>query len=228
MQGPVRWQMVRDEALRRIRSHEWPAGERIPDEVDLASELHCARATVNRALQDLADAGYLERRRRGGTRVPLNPVRKATFSIAILRQDIQERGQKPGYRLLSDNLQPTPDSVKALLGPNAPETMRHVTAVHLADDTPFCLEDRWLNPAALMPDISFDTMSANEWLVQNLGYAAGTFSFQAVRADAALATHLDCATGSALLTLERTTSDALPITAVRLIYAPGHRIDSAL
>jgi GntR family transcriptional regulator, histidine utilization repressor len=47
--------------------------------------LGCARATVNRALRDLAEAGLLERRRKGGTRVPLTPVRKATFEIAIIR-----------------------------------------------------------------------------------------------------------------------------------------------
>jgi GntR family histidine utilization transcriptional repressor len=43
--------------MRRIADGDWKPGELIPGEVDLADEFGCARATVNRALQDLADAG---------------------------------------------------------------------------------------------------------------------------------------------------------------------------
>ena len=45
----------------------------IPGEEALAREFGCARATVNRALRDLAEAGVLERRRKAGTRVALQP-----------------------------------------------------------------------------------------------------------------------------------------------------------
>ena len=104
------WQAARDEALRRIRARDWPPGSRIPDEADLAAEWGVARATVNRALRDLADAGYLDRRRKGGTRVPVTPVRMATFAISIIRHDIEARGQVPGYRLLSDRIAPVPEA----------------------------------------------------------------------------------------------------------------------
>jgi GntR family histidine utilization transcriptional repressor len=222
------WQAVRDEALRRIRARVWQPGDRIPDEADLATELGCARATVNRALRDLAEAGLLERRRRGGTRVPLTPVRKATFSIAIIRQDIEMRGQMPGYRLLSDAVQPVPAPVRARLGPDTPDTMRHVVALHLADGQPYCLEDRWLNPAVVAASVGFDTFSANEWLVQTQSFTAGDLSFHAVSADSALAARLGCEPGAALLAVDRTTRGDRPITAVRLIYAPGHWVETDL
>lgn len=226
--GPTGWQAVRDEALRRIRSREWPAGARIPDEADLARELGCARTTVNRALRDLAGAGLLERRRRGGTRVPLTPVRKAIFSITIIRQDIAARAQVPGYRLLSDALAEVPQAVRRALGAEAPPAMRHILALHLADGAPYCLEDRWLAPE-IAAGARFDTQSANEWLVQNVSFIAGSLSFQAIGAEPAQARALGCPTGAALLALERTTQgETGPITAVRLLYAPGHRVETDL
>lgn len=221
----ITWQSVRAEALRRISAREWPPGTQIPNEADLATELGCARATVNRALRDLAEAGYLERRRKGGTRVPLTPVRKATFEIAIIRQDVEGRGQTHGYRLLSDTMATPPAAVQDILrlAGNAP--MRHVRALHLADGRIFCLEDRWLNPAFVPAEVSFAEISANEWLVRNLAFSGGDFIFYACPADAALAGLLECDEGTALFAIDRTTfSDAAPITAVTLTYAPGYRM----
>lgn len=222
------WQDVHDEALRRIRARVWAPGARIPDEADLATELGCARVTVNRALRELARTGWLERRRKGGTRVPLTPVRKATFDIAIIRHEIEARGARHGYRLLSDRLEPAPDGLRAAPGLEGAAALRHVRALHLADDRPYCFEDRWLNPALVPPATSFAAMSANEWLVRNLAYTRGTLAVGAVAADAALAALLGCAARDALLRIERVTlADRVPITQVALTYGPGHRMETA-
>ena len=71
------------------RRGQWQPGDLIPGEVELADEFGCARATVNRALQDLADAGLVERKRKAGTRVALNPVRKVTVEVPVVRQDVE-------------------------------------------------------------------------------------------------------------------------------------------
>ena len=62
--NPKGWGEIRVEVLRRIRERIWPPGELIPSEEALAVEFCCARATVNRALRELAEAGVLERRRK--------------------------------------------------------------------------------------------------------------------------------------------------------------------
>lgn len=227
MDGPVTWQSVRSEALRRIRTREWPPGAQIPHEADLATEFGCARATVNRALRDLAEEGLLERRRKGGTRVSLTPIRKATFDIAIIRQDVEARGQRHGYRLLSDQSGPLPQPVRSSLKIANAARWRAVRALHLADDAPFCLESRWINPALVGEDVQFDTISANEWLVRNLAYSGGDFIFYARSADGELSELLECAPGSALFAIDRTTfSEQHPITGVTLTYAPGYKMIS--
>ncbi|MFU8866017.1 MAG: UTRA domain-containing protein [Rhodobacterales bacterium] len=225
MDGPATWQSVRAEALRRIRAREWPPGNQIPHEADLATEFGCARATVNRALRDLAEAGLLDRRRKGGTRVPLTPVRKATFDIAIIRHDVEGRGQSYGYRLLSDTYDVPPEAIRGALKLKGKQELRAVQALHLAQGAPFCLEMRWINPALVGADVSFDAVSANEWLVRNLSYSGGDFIFYATPADAGLATLLECSEGAALFAIDRTTfAEDQPITAVTLTYAPGYRM----
>lgn len=222
------WAEVRAEALARIRAGLWPPGARIPDEADLAAELGCARATVNRALRELAAEGALERRRKGGTRVPETPVRRATLGIPIIRQDIEGRGWTYGYRLLSDGPEPLPGDVAADLGLAPGTPWRHVRALHSAEGTPWCLEDRWLDPLRTQ-GARFEALSANEWLVRHLAVARGRLCWHALALDPATAAHLAHPPGAPALALDRITADERgPITRVRLTYAPGHRMQAAL
>ncbi|MDZ4137065.1 MAG: GntR family transcriptional regulator [Paracoccaceae bacterium] len=227
----ITWQSIQTEALRRIQSREWPPGAQIPHEADLAAELGCARATVNRALRELAKAGLLERRRKAGTRVPLNPVRKATFEIPIIRQDIEARGLPYAYTQLARETDNPPADIRQILHLPASARLTHVIALHSADGAPFCLEDRWINPATV-PDLAradFTGISANEWLVQNAAFSGGDITFSATSADAVLAGRLGCPPGTALLTIKRTTwAGPAPITAVTLTYAPGHSLHTTI
>lgn len=222
------WQGVRAEVLARIRAGAWPPGARIPDEAVLAQDFGAARATVNRALRDLADAGYLERRRKGGTRVAETPHRRAVLDIPLIRQDIEGRGAVPGYRLLADAPGPLPDDVAQALGLPPGTVWRRILALHLGDAAAFCLEDRWLDPARA-PGVDFAQVSANEWLVRNLAFVAGTFVWQAVGLDADASLHLAHPPGTPALTLTRTTrAEDGPITWVRLTYAPEYRMTAGM
>lgn len=231
MPQPVTWQTIQNEALRRIREREWKPGEMIPHEAALAEELGCARATVNRALRELAAAGFLERRRKAGTRVALNPVRKATFDIPIIRRDVEGRGARHGYRLLEQGEAEAPGAITQMLRLPARTRLVHVAALHLADDAPFCLEDRWINPPAVpgLETADLSAISANEWLVRNVTLSGGGIAFFALPADERLAALLACDSGAALFAVERTTwAGAVPITAVTLTYAPGYRMTTAI
>lgn len=225
------WQAVRDEVLRRIRARDWPPGGPIPHEADLARELGCARATVNRALRDLADSGLIERKRRAGSRVALRPVRKATLAIPIVRAEIEARGLAYGYSLLSRATEVPPPAIRAQFQLPAGTTLLHVAALHLGDARPYVVEDRWLDtdavPEALEAD--FARQSANEWLVTNVPFEGGDIAFAARAASAAAAETLGCAPGDPLFTIDRITRrGGRALTAVRLSFAPGYRMQTAL
>ena len=63
------YQNIKTEIREWIQTGIWKQDGLIPVEVALAKEFGCARATVNRALRELAEEGILERRRKAGTPV---------------------------------------------------------------------------------------------------------------------------------------------------------------
>lgn len=227
MQG---WEDIRAEVLRRIRSRDWAPGTLIPGEEALAAEFGCARATVNRALRDLADAGVLERKRKAGTRVARLPVRRATLEIPVIRQEVEARGQSHSFRLLERTEGQAPVPVASRLGSPPGARMIYLETLHLADARPFVFEQRWLNPAVLPdPPPDFSALSVNEWLVAHVAYVTGDISFSAEGAGARDAAVLGVAEGAALFITERATWTAdAPVTLVRLAHAPGYRMQTAI
>ncbi|MCR9255545.1 MAG: GntR family transcriptional regulator [Alphaproteobacteria bacterium] len=222
---------IQEEVLRRIGSREWGPGDLIPSEIALAEEFNCARATINRALRELAEKGHLDRKRRAGTRVALTPVRQAIFDIPITRIEVEESGRAYRHLLLRRALETAPAPVYAALGLDADRPLLHVTAVHLADRQPFLYEDRWINTDAVpgVADADFSSLSANEWLVRNALISRGDLSFSAEAATPADADALGTTAGKPLFVIHRTTwIGATPVTAVRLAHAPGYQLTTTI
>ena len=222
------WEEIRAEVLRRIRVRHWPPGDLIPTEEALAVEFGCARATVNRALRELAVAGVLERRRKSGTRVAMLPVRRATLEIPVIRQEIEARGQTHSFRLLLQAETAPPVPVASRLGLPEDALLIYLETLHMADGQPFVFEARWLNPAVLpapLPD--FSRQSANEWLVTHIAYTTGDIAFSAANPTAREAKVMGISATAALFIAERTTwTPDAPITFVRLTHAPGYRVQT--
>ncbi|WP_102223519.1 GntR family transcriptional regulator [Acidimangrovimonas sediminis] len=229
--GPKGWEAIRAEVLRRIDRREWAPGAVIPPEAELAEEFGVARATVNRALRELALQGVVERRRKAGTRVATHPVRRAVVEIPVTRLEVEGRGQCYAFHLTGCALVVPPPPVLARLGLAPGSRMWHVTTLHLADGRPFLYEDRWLNPAPLPAgfDPSEPALSINEWLVKNVAYTYGDIAFSAEPASEGEALQLDVPKGAPVFVIERTTwAGEVPVTLVRLAYGPGYRLRTVL
>jgi GntR family transcriptional regulator, histidine utilization repressor len=218
---------VRAEVLRRIRARDWAPGVTIPSEEALAVEFGCARATVNRALRDLAVQGVLERRRKAGTRVALLPVRRAVVDIPVIRLDVEARGQVYAHRLLEQSMGVPPVPVSSRAGMAG--RMLYLETLHLADGRPYAFEARWLNVGVLAELPDFGVVSANEWLVRNVRYTTGDIAFSAEGASAREAAVLGVAQGTAVFVTDRATwVEDQVITVVRLCHAPGYRLQAGV
>lgn len=218
------WQAVRDEVRQRIQARDWRPGDEIPREVDLAAEFGCARATVNRALRALADEGLLERRRRAGTRVAREPVAQGRLAIPLIRREVEASGQAYDYRVLGREIVACAAEGPLSLGGDA---ILRITALHLADGAPHALEHRRIDLAAVpnAAEARFDTVSPNEWLLDQVPYTSGAFAFDAVRCDATMAGQLRCAAGAPVLRLRRITlSGSRALSSVGILYPPGHAV----
>lgn len=218
---------IKSELERRISRRVWEPGETMPGEEALAAEFGAARATVNRALQELARSGLIERKRKSGTRVALHPVREARFAIPLVRTEIEASGSAYKYRLLKRAVEHAPVWLQERFGLPAGAPALHVRCLHLAGDRPYQYEDRWINLAAVPAAGSedFATASPNEWLVANAPFSRAQFSFGAARAGSEEARALDLDPGEAVFVAERATWIAeRAITHVRMVHPPDHRV----
>lgn len=218
--------------MHRLHTRYWKPGDFLPNEAELATELGCARSTVNRALQAIADEGLIERRRKGGTRVVVHPARKATFSVPVIRQEIELRGHTYSYRLISQHRECPPKPIRMRMDPMPGVRLLHLKALHLADERPYVLEDRWIDvtivPGAV--DADFSKGSPNQWLVENIPFSGGDLALSASVASDEEAAVLEIDRNAALFIVERRTRnfEQAAITSVRLMYAPGYRMEVEL
>lgn len=223
------WEALRAVFAARIRARDWAPGALIPPEAHLAAEHGVARATVNRALQSLADEGLIERRKRAGTRVAELPARRARLEIPVIRLEVEAKGAAYSHLVLTDCSAVPPPEVATRLRLDPGMAQRHLVTLHRADGQPHALEDRWLNTAALPPLPDLATISLNEWLVANVPFQGGDLAFLAEAADAGVAGALAVPAGTALLVTERSTFGPRGvITHVRLWHRPGYRVETTL
>lgn len=218
---------VKADILAKITQGIWGPGSLIPNEIDLAETYNCARATVNRAMRELADDGIIERRRKAGTRVRMAPVRQARFDIPIVRREIEGHGDTYRYAMVSSKVQDAPTWLGARLKLGTGGKTLHLTCMHYANGAPYQHEDRWINLAALpqAEQADFSEIGPNEWLVSTIPFSNAEISFAAVPADEELAEHLGCSKGDALFQTERSTWwQGNAITFVRLTFQRGHRM----
>ena len=221
------WTDVRDRIQTRILDRTYSPGDKLPRDEDIAVELGCARSTVQRAMRELSTSGLVERKRKGGTHVRTDPVTRATLDIPITRREVERRGGKYDYHLINREMAQTPLSVMAKFGLKHTAEMLHVEALHMADNRPFILEDRWISTATVPEILAVDLAreSANEWLVRNKPYSRCDLRFYAMNARDEIARRLDTYPGEALFVIERTTwIGGDPITSVQAVTAPGYQL----
>jgi len=223
----VGYRQVKADLLAQIRAGVFAPGGMLPGEEELCRRYGAARATINRAMRELAQDGLIERKRRAGSRVRAAPLRQASFAIPLVRGEIEGQGATYRYALMRSEILPCPDWLRARLAlPQAGE-MRHLLCLHFAADQPYQFEDRWisLDVAPLAREADMAAEGPNEWLVRHMPFSTAQISLCAVNAERDAAQALGCAEGDALFQIERQTwLDDAPITYVRLQFRPGHRM----
>ncbi|MCK4711276.1 MAG: UTRA domain-containing protein [Marinosulfonomonas sp.] len=222
---------VKQTVLDRIRNKTWAPGTTIPSEIDLAGEFGCARATVNRAMRELADEGILDRKRKAGTRVNAAPIRNAKFAIPLVRIEVEATGATYRYVLVNQETQTAPDWLRARLDLPPNSRVVHLKCMHYADNTPFQFEDRWINIAAVpqVEQADFSDIGPNEWLLDQMPFTDVELSFSANAADAELAQFLSITPGYPTFTAERTTwLNNTPVTFAHMSFGCGYRMTTRL
>ncbi len=213
---------ISGELADRIRSGEWPPGQRIPFEHELTAQYGCARATASKAVQALADAGLVERRRRAGTFVASPRIQTAVLEIPELKTEVRRRGQVYDYQQLARRVRPVnpldPDEASLARSGDVVE----LRCRHFANERPLAVEDRLIHlgvaPAAATAD--FTTVPPGAWLLAHVAWSEAEHRIAAAAADADVAAALEVPTGTACLVLKRWTwREGKGVTFVRQRFA---------
>lgn len=196
-------------------------GARLPIEAELMARYGCARATVSKAMQSLADQGLIERRRRAGSFVAQPRPRAAVLRIPDLEGAVRSTGRAYRFELEERRL----GSPKRLPEPRLTDARRalFLRGRHWAGDSVFCIEDRQINlDAAPATGVDFAANPPGAWLLSHTPWGEAEHRIGALAVAEDDAKRLGLATGSACLKLERRTwRSGVQVTAVRQLFPAG-------
>jgi GntR family transcriptional regulator, histidine utilization repressor len=202
----------------------WPPGSQIPVETELAERYGVSRMTMNKALGQLAREGFLVRRKKSGTQVAQPRAESAVVAIADIRDEVRNSGRAYRFHLLARRVRAAREEDALLLGsPPGRAEVLWLQGLHLADDHPFCLETRLINPEAAegATGQDFGDLAPGAWLLEAVPWSVASHRVRAVNATAAEARLLALPVGEACLEIVRRTQAAGAwVTGVRLLY-PG-------
>lgn len=227
----VSFRDIKTYIMSRIRDRTWPPGSLLPGEVELSEEFGCARATVNRAMRELADEGIVDRKRKAGTRVCTNPVRHAIFAIPLVRVEIEATGASYRYALVKREIPALPDWLRCRLGVAPSTRVLHLQCMHYADNAPFQFEERWININAVpeVENADFTHAGPNEWLLNTVLFTEAEISFSATAATKSNTKFLEIPIGEPVFTVERITwLENQPVTFAKMSFAAGYRLKTKI
>lgn len=195
----------------------------------MAQSYGVSRMTMNKALTQLAQEGYLIRRKRSGTFVAHARAQSAVLEINNIANEVSRLGREYCWKLLLCERRRLQQSDLRLLGvidgdlAKSTGDVVFLQGVHFSGSDPFCLETRAINldsvPSAISRDFSKEVPGI--WLLNSMPWSTARHVIRAVNAIGRDANLLDLPLGTACLEMLRETgSGGKWVTFARLLY-PG-------
>lgn len=209
----------------KIQSGEYAPGDSVPGEQDLCDEFGVSRITARRALNELAERGFVERRRGLGTRVLAGPAQPVQASIDGLLENVGHIGRTTTVEVLRNGLMPAGREAGDALG-LTPEDMvvRAVRIRHLGG-TPMSYLVTSV-PADIGARIAGQDMSRTPLLLlleeAGVAVAMARQTITATLADAEVSAALGVMAGAPLIEVRRIVFDdaGRAVEYIKILYRP--------
>lgn len=225
--GAPLYERIKTLILTQIASGGWAASQRIPSENDLVRMVGASRMTVNRALRELTDAGYLIRVQGVGTFVADRRAQGHPLAIRNIADEILERGHLHTARVITHERCIATAELAGRFDLRAGHELFHSRLVHLENGLPIQLEDRHVNPAVAPGYLAqdFTALTPNAYLMQVAPLQSAEQVVQACRTDAATAQLLQMETSEPCLVLQRRTWTRGAVATVVTLSHPASRFE---
>ncbi len=130
-----------------IQRGDLVAGDRLDGEIGLAESLGISRATMRRAIEELAARGILARKHGVGTQV-LSPLNLRSTGVRSLFDELVTAGRSPRSEILAFAVIGADDDVASALEVAPGTSVTHIERIRYADGVPFAMMRNWI-PASL-------------------------------------------------------------------------------
>ena len=200
----VRYQQIAEALRERVVGGEFAAGQIMPSEAQMGEIYQASRVTIRKALEVLRSEGLVESRQGFGWMAASTPVSQPLSGLTTIEAQVEASGRTTERRILGFSFV---DTTKIPAAAKLGDRVLEVRRLNLADGQPFARVTVWCRDD-LGADLSKAQVAGSSFydlIPVDVGGANQTIGADIVSdADAKL---LDVPTGSAVLTVERTTFD---------------------
>ncbi|MCZ6831686.1 MAG: histidine utilization repressor [Gammaproteobacteria bacterium] len=162
------YQMVKQHILELIDKDDWGEGRRLPSENELVKVLSISRMTINRALRELTNEGYIVRVSGVGTFVAEKRAQSHPLEIRNIAEEITHRGHVHESKVISlQAVRATPETA-LYFNIAAGARLFQSVILHSESGSPIQLEERYVHPAfapAYMEE-DFSAKTTTEYLLE--------------------------------------------------------------
>lgn len=123
-----------------IEKGVYQPGEKLPNEAELCEIYGVSRITVRRAIQDLADEGFLERKQGKGTFITKTKVARELISVSGFTDFSKQIGKNPSKRILSLEEISAPPEIADALQIEAGSPVLRLARLMYIDEQPFLID----------------------------------------------------------------------------------------
>lgn len=214
---------VKDYIRENIDGGVWEAKARVPSENELIATLGVSKMTVNRALRELADEGLLVRVVGVGSFVAEGKIQVHPLEVRNIAEEIAERGHIHRAQVEHLGSEKASGKLASDLSLKAGAQVYHSIILHLENDVPIQLEDRYVNPE-VAPDYvncDFTKTTPAEYLMSNAPLQEVEHIVEAQMPTASIARLLDLAPNEPCLTISRRTWANGRVASGARLYHPG-------
>ena len=219
------YQVVKQHVLAGIDAGDLKPGGRVPSEHELIRALGVSRMTVNRAMRELAAEGRVVRVVGVGSFVPPPTPQAHPLELRNVADDIRARGGRHQSRVIELREDRLGAEVARVFDLAPGRRMFHSMIVHLENDLPIQLEERYVDPPAAPAYLSVDftQTTPSEYLIEVSPVQEVEHVVQAIMPPTRVRRLLKMPAGEPCLVLLRWVWTGGVIASTARLYHPGSR-----
>lgn len=153
---PSKYQAIYRDLKEKIDSGLYSKGDYLPSEYTLIEEYHCSRNTVRRAINQLADEGYVQSMHGKGVIIIRIPEQQSVFTIGNI-ESMQEAAERNGMSYHTRVIHFDEDVIDKAMSKKtgfAPGTrVWIIKRIRYLNDEPMIIDTNWLDQA-IVPEFS--------------------------------------------------------------------------